>query len=206
MRLRRTRLTSRGTEEHGRGRTATAQRHESGRQPGVSGLTNMASASAARLWLELVQRLRHLNPAVCSTQEVDPFLNLWRRTPKAFTASAIKRAVRGRLIIEYPCGKCGREATAEKGVCRIPDARMDTAERGAGIRHIQRALRRLAASRFDHGAFGCSAFDYNIRGDRVPLCQTLPSVAFTIGKAPASASKKNRLRITRKRKNKLQNL
>ncbi len=29
----------------------------------------------------------------------------------------------------------------------------------------------------------------NIRGDRVPQRQTLPSVAFTIGKAPAAASK-----------------
>lgn len=111
---------SRGTEEHGRGRTATAQRHESGRQPGVSGLTNMASASTARLWIELVQRPRHLNPAGRSAQEDDPFLDLWRRTPKAFTASAIKRAVRGRLIIEYPCGKYGRDATAEKEFAESP--------------------------------------------------------------------------------------
>ena len=29
-------------------------------------------------------------------------------------------------------------------------------------------------------------FDYNIRGDRVPPHLPLPSVAFTIGKAPAS--------------------
>lgn len=80
----------------------------------------MASASAARLWIELVQRPRHLNPAGRSAQEDDPFLDLWRRTPKAFTASAIKRAVCGRLIIEYQCGKCGREATAEKEFAESP--------------------------------------------------------------------------------------
>lgn len=53
----------------------------------------------------------------------------------------------------------------------------------------QRVLRSRAATRFDHEAYGCSAFDCNIRDDRVPPRLTLPSVAFSIGKAPASASK-----------------
>lgn len=146
----------------------------------------MASASAARLWIELVQRPRHLNPAGRSAQEDDPFLDLWRRTPKAFTASAIKRAVRGRLIIEYPCGKCGREATADKEFAEYPMPE--------GILRNAGQAPRTSNERYEDGRQLASTtkptdaplFDYNIRGDRVPQRLTLPSVAFTIGKAPAS--------------------
>ena len=145
----------------------------------------MASASATRLWIELVQRLRHLNPAVRSAQEDDPFLDLWRRTPKAFNASAIKRAVRGRLIIEYPCGKCCREATAEKEIeeSPMPEGILRNAGQAPGTSNERyEDGRQLASTTKPTDA---PLMDCNISGDSVPPCLTLPSVAFTIGKAPA---------------------
>lgn len=146
----------------------------------------MASAAAARLWIELVQRPRHLNPAGRSAQEDDPFLDLWRRTPKAFTASAIKRAARGRLIIEFPCGKCGWEATADREFAEypMPEGILRNVGQESGISNERYEDWLLLASTTEPS--DAPLMDYDIRGDSVPLRLTLPSVAFPIGKAPAT--------------------
>ena len=105
---------------------------------------------------------------------------------EGFQRLRYKRAVRGRLNIEYPCGKCGREATAEKEFAEspMPEGILRNVGQAPGTSNEHYEYGRQLASTTK--PTDAPHFDCNIRGDSVPPCLTLPSVAFTIGKAPVS--------------------